>query len=156
METCKEYVHDVAVLSAALLHDVLEDTQVSKRNLSRFLCSIMEKPQAEKTLSLVVELTDVYVKSDYPTLNRRTRKNKEAERLAEISSDAQTIKYADVMDNVVDIVGQDPQFALIYIRECKQLLQEIDKGNPLLYQRAIQTVDECLRSFWNKANVKAL
>jgi hypothetical protein len=89
-------------------------------------------------------------------LNRRTRKQRESERLAMTSGEAQTIKYADIIDNVVDIFKNDFDFALTYIRECKHLLPMINKGDAALYARAGKTVDECLREYWNKANVKAL
>ena len=156
METVRTLTQDVTMLAAALLHDVLEDTPVGPRELGNFLSTVMDKPRAERTLDLVEELTDVYVKADYPTMNRRTRRTKEAGRLSDASPDAQTIKYADVIDNSVDISHQETDFALVYLRECKQLLQEINKGNPQLYERAVRTVDECLREFWNKSNVKAL
>jgi guanosine-3',5'-bis(diphosphate) 3'-pyrophosphohydrolase len=156
METCREYTQQLPVLAAALLHDVLEDTNVSETALTAFLSSVMTTKDAEKTFQLVEELTDVFIKSDYPALNRRTRRTREAERLAEVSAEAQTIKYADVIDNVVDITKNDADFALVYLRENKQLLREINKGNQWLYGRAVQTVDDCLRQFWNKANIRAL
>lgn len=156
METCQDYTNDLSMLAAALLHDVLEDTHVNKDTLRNFLTDIMNKEEATRTLRLVEELTDVYIKQNYSSLNRRTRRNKEAERLSETSADAQTIKYADIIDNVVDITRDDADFALIYLRENKHLLKQINKGNPALYERAIQTVDECLQEFWSKANVKAL
>ena len=156
METVRDYLETLPVLAAALLHDVLEDTQVTKRKLGNFLQTIMDKTNADKTVQLVDELTDVFVKSDYPGLNRRARKNKEFDRLSQTSPEAQTIKYADIIDNVNDITNEDPDFALVYIRENKQLLQQINKGNPLLYHRALQVVDDCLRNYWDKANVRSL
>lgn len=156
METVREYRQDLPVLAAALLHDVLEDTSVGKRELQNFLVKTMREPDAYTTLRLVEELTDVYIKADYPALNRRARRLKEVERLSGCSPDAQTIKYADIIDNVVDIVHHDNDFALIFIRECKQLLDGLTKGHPKLYERAIQTVNDCMREFWDNANVKAL
>jgi guanosine-3',5'-bis(diphosphate) 3'-pyrophosphohydrolase len=156
METCREYTQETPVLAAALLHDVVEDTKLTRHELSKFLTSVMGAGLATITHHLVMELTDVYIKSDYPKLNRRSRRTKEAVRLSGVSPDAQTVKYADVIDNVVDIARHDTDFALVYIRESKQLLQQIDKGNPLLYQRAIQTVDDALQAFFTKANIKSL
>ena len=156
METCREYTQELPVLAAALLHDVLEDTAISPREMNAFLTSVMDAGVAAVTHHLVVELTDVYVKNEYPQLNRRTRRTKEAERLAGVSAEAQTIKYADIIDNTVDIAKQENDFALVYIRESKQMLQLIDKGVPALYERAVKTVDEALQAFFVKANIKAL
>jgi len=156
MELVRDYIDETPVLAAALLHDVLEDTSVTKRKLGNFLQGVMAKEEALKTLSLVEELTDIYVKSDYPNLNRRTRKNREFERLAQISPDAQTIKYADIIDNLSDIHHDETEFALVYIRESKQLLSQITKGNQFLYGRALEKVDEALRNYWDNANVKSL
>lgn len=156
METVREYTQDSALLSAALLHDVLEDTRVTEEELGEFLNNIMDEAQATRTLRLVVELTDVYIKEDYPSLNRRTRRTKEAERLSHESPEAQTIKYADVIDNAMDIVKHETDFALVYLRESKQLLKGMTRGNPLLHERAVRTVDECLREYWDKTNIRAL
>lgn len=156
MQVVREYAQDVAMLSAALLHDVLEDTHVTEEELKVFLEEVMEASQAAKTFDLVVALTDVFIKKDYPLLNRRARRTREAERLAAVTPDAQTIKYSDVIDNATDIVKHETDFALVYLRESKQLLQGMTRGNPLLYERAARTVDECLREYWEKANIKAL
>jgi (p)ppGpp synthase/HD superfamily hydrolase len=156
MEICEQYTNDVTVLAAALLHDVLEDTAVGKRELGNFLSGIMEKEQASRTLELVDQLTDVFIKADYPALNRRARRSREAERLSKVSPDAQTVKYADIIDNTRDIAKDETDFALTYLRECQQLLQSISDGNPDLYERAVNTVNESLREYWKRANVKAL
>jgi (p)ppGpp synthase/HD superfamily hydrolase len=156
MEICEQYTKDLTVLAAALLHDVLEDTAVGKRELGNFLSGIMEEAQASRTLELVDQLTDVFIKADYPALNRRARRSREAERLSKVSPDAQTIKYADIIDNTMDIAKDETDFALTYLRECQQLLQSISDGNPHLYERAVNTVNESLREYWKRANVKAL
>lgn len=155
METCRLYDPKVSILSAALLHDVLEDTEVTKDEMSTFLQQVMPD-DAEKTLQLVVELTDVYVKSAYPELNRRRRKDKEIERMSKISSDAQTIKYADISDNVKEIASDDPGFAPRYIAECMAILKKIDRGNPVLYAKALDAVSTAARSVKNKSRTNRL
>src|SRR5688500_3177393 len=74
METVRQYDPRLPMLAAALLHDVLEDTPVTEDELHDFLKTVMSDTDAAETLHLVVEMTDVYVKSAYPRLNRRERK----------------------------------------------------------------------------------
>ena len=140
MELCRAYSDKLNVLAAALLHDVLEDTPISKEEMFEFLRGVMSYGQAEKTLKLVVELTDVYIKEDYPHLNRDQRKAKETARMAKISADAQTIKYADIIDNTTDIVQHDPSFARVYMREARTLLKVMMKGNKDLWKLAKEAV----------------
>lgn len=143
MNICKEYTSDVTILASALLHDVLEDTPVTKDEIRVFLIKIMNAKQAERTVKLVEELTDVYIKKNYPQWNRKKRKAKEADRLEKTSADSQTIKYADIIDNCKEIVNQNTDdFAEKFLLECKSLLTRISKGNQSLYQRAVETVDK--------------
>jgi (p)ppGpp synthase/HD superfamily hydrolase len=144
METCRQYDNDITVLSAAILHDVLEDTPVSKDKLQTFLQKVMDPLQADRTLQLVRELTDVYVKEDYPKLNRTKRKIKEAERMSAVSAEAQTIKYADIIDNAPEIAEQDPDFAGRFLSECRALLKRMKKGNADLHKRAVKTVNDAM------------
>lgn len=145
MQLCREQTKDMAILAAALLHDVLEDTPVQKEALRDFLLGVMPEAQAQRTLSLVVELTDIYTKANYPQWNRRKRKAMETARLEVTSADAQTIKYADIIDNSSEIAYQDTDFALVFLRECRALLKKLTKGNGILYQRAMDTVDAGIR-----------
>ena len=146
MELCREYTPDEAVLAAALLHDVLEDTPVTRRQMTEFLLTVMAPEAAHRTVRLVEELTDVYVKDAYPHLNRQQRKKREAGRLAKTSPDAQTIKYADIIDNGTEMVRHDPAFARLFLREGKMALLQMTAGDPRLYQRALRTIDECLNA----------
>lgn len=140
MNTCRNYSSSLPVLAAALLHDVLEDTPITKEDMHEFLITVMNREDAAKTLELVVELTDVFTKAAYPKLNRRVRKAKEYERMERISAEAQTIKYADIIDNTKEISKHDSDFAPVFLRECNTLLGKIKKGDQELYEKALQTV----------------
>lgn len=144
MEICRPYAATLPVLAAALLHDVLEDTPVGKKDMHTFLSSVMEPKDAEETTRLVAELTDVYTKAKHPRWNRKKRKRKEADRIEQTSGDSQTVKYADIIDNCKEIVVRDPEFAGLFLFECKMLLTRIQKGNQELYQQAKETVEVCL------------
>lgn len=140
MDLSANYTKDIPQLAAAVLHDVLEDTSVTSRELSEFLHSIMSDSDAKRTHQLVVELTDIYTKSRYPRWNRRRRKQQEALRLGAASAEAQTIKYADIIDNS-ESISQSKDFAPIYLSEAKSLLQAMQKGNATLREKAMSIID---------------
>jgi (p)ppGpp synthase/HD superfamily hydrolase len=145
MELCRQYNNALPVLAAALLHDVLEDTRVTKKELHQFLLTIMSEADADETVKLVVELSDVYTRTAYPRWNRSKRKQKESARIEQTSGSSQTIKYADIIDNCSEIVTADPEFAEVFLLECRMLLKQMKKGDDALYRRAVETVDNCLR-----------
>lgn len=105
---------DVAVIEAAYLHDVLEDTPFGARDILVIY--------DEEILGLMLDLTDVYTKDAYPLLNRKERKAAEAERLGSIGSRARRIKYADLISNARSIVAGDRNFARIFIDEANRLV----------------------------------
>ncbi len=61
-----------------------------------------------------------------------------------ISGDAQTIKYADILDNSREITQQDPQFAPRFLNECRLMLQVMSSGQAALYQQVKDMVYTCL------------
>lgn len=143
MQICQKVSDHLPTLATALLHDVLEDTSVRPHEIKDFLISIFKQanilaPQqlADEILSLVIELTDVYEKAVYPQLNRTQRKTLERKRMQGISPKAQTIKYADIMDNAAEIVQYDKAFAPKFLSECRELLAVMNQGDPTLYELA--------------------
>ena len=129
---------DEDVIAAAHLHDVLED--VFPLDASFGPTKIREL-FGERVLAMVVELTDVYTKENYPKLNRKDRKALERERVNSVSPEAKTVKLADLISNTASIVSQDKDFARVYLREKLALLPFLADGDPNLLQRAsMQTV----------------
>jgi len=140
MKICAEYTADACIWYAALLHDVLEDTPVTLEKMQSFLESTLEPADAERTTGIVVELTDVFTKAHFPKWNRQKRRLKEAERLGRASAAAQTIKYADIIDNCRGIAQYDLDFGPVFLRECDILLNHMKAGLPALYQNARDVV----------------
>lgn len=140
MKTCSHYTESVPVLSAALLHDVVEDTNTTLYDIKNFLSVLMNDEEADTIITLVRELTDVYVKKAFPNLNRFKRKKKELKRLCTISPDAQTIKYADIIDNAKDISKSGTDFAKRYLQECYDIVSALKKGNPELRSVALEVI----------------
>ena len=81
MNIVSKYNTEIPVLAAALLHDVLKDTETTAEEINDFLQTLMSSEDAARTIKLVRELTDVYTKNAYPQWNRRKRKLREADRL---------------------------------------------------------------------------
>lgn len=116
---------DPEMIAAAWLHDVVEDTPASFIDI--------EREFGHGLAELVGELTDVSQPSDG---NRATRKAIDRSRLAGVSSQAKTIKLADLIDNCRDVCGHDPEFARVYLTEMAALLEVLTDGDQTLYRRA--------------------
>ncbi len=137
----KDYGGDDNMVYAAVLHDVLEDTPIRELDLLDRLLDILNTKDSIDVLKLVKELTDVYTKDNYPDVNRKGRKEMEAIRMGRISPKAQTIKYADLLDNGQDIMKNDPKFGRVYLKEKELILKYMNKGNQELYKKCIKSLD---------------
>lgn len=124
---------------AAILHDVVEDTPVDLIDIYRYLLnSGFSVSDSEDITNMVDDLTDEYTKENYPQYNRAERKSLEAKRLGEVSSRSQLIKACDMIDNTSSIVGNDPSFAKVYIKEKKALAQMLTKIPVYLYRELLE------------------
>ena len=121
--------HTNAMVAAAILHDVIEDTEATYDDVVVNFGVVIA--------DLVNELTDVSKPEDG---NRAVRKALDRAHLAKASADAQTIKLADIISNSKDIKENDPSFAKVYIPEMKALLEVLDKGDSELMKQAEKQV----------------
>jgi (p)ppGpp synthase/HD superfamily hydrolase len=121
--------HTDEMLVAALLHDTIEDTPVTREDI--------EREFGGHVAVLVMELTDQCHEG-----NRATRMAAEAARLGTISSEAQTVKLADFISNTRSIVAEDPGFARVYLREKLRVLDVMNAGDPTLYERAMALIED--------------
>jgi (p)ppGpp synthase/HD superfamily hydrolase len=127
---------DAEIIAAAWLHDVLED--VSPKN-PNFSAEVIRKNFGDRVLLLVLDVTDVSTLADG---NRAKRKTIDRAHLANASDDAKTIKLADLIDNIVDITENDPNFAKIFRKEVVLDLPYLQSGNEQLYERLRQLLLE--------------
>lgn len=133
-EIVSEYQPEL--IEIALCHDLVEDTDCTESELRTFLASHSYTDEETNFIaSGVMDLTDVYTHENYPELNRAERKKKEAERLGNISAAAQTVKYADLIDNSSSIVEHDENFAKVFLREKSAILRGMRQGHPKLLKR---------------------
>lgn len=99
------------VIAAGYLHDIIEDTPVTKYDLQyHFGLRIPE---------IVLMVTDVSRPEDG---NRAARKAKDRAHLAQADKDGRAVKYADLISNLTDISKHDPSFARVFVKEARDLL----------------------------------
>ena len=135
-EKVKTVNHTNEMVCAALLHDTVEDTKTTMEEIvNEFGPAIAE---------LVESLTDVAVMSDG---NRATRMQINLEHTAKGSSEAHTIKLADLIDNSHSIIKHDPSFAKLYMKEKRALMAVLGDGEKVLYEEANKLIED-----WENAN----
>ena len=120
---------DQAMIAAAWLHDVVEDTPVTIEQIAeRF---------GEDVAGLVADLTKVSKKSDG---NRAARKAIDREHTAAASARAKTVKLADLVDNLGGLAEDDPEFAKVYFAEKELLMDVLTEGEPNLFGRVMEII----------------
>jgi hypothetical protein len=130
MEVCRilmhHGVHNQTILAAALLHDVIEDTGVTEKQLRMYF--------SKDVADVVMDLTDVSKPEDG---NRKTRKDLDRQHSANGSWEAQTAKYADCISNARSIRKDDPDFWKVYRHEMLALLDIMTDGDHVLRHFAL-------------------
>lgn len=116
--------HTIDMVCTAWLHDVLEDTKVDFQTLD----SVFGRDIAD----MVHLLTDV----GHEYGNRAKRKAFDRDRIAAAPPTVQTVKVADLIDNTSTIVQFDPDFAKVYLREKRELLDALQDVDTLLWSTA--------------------
>jgi len=142
-ETLVEHGYaDVEVLAAAMLHDVVEDTNVTLDEIREYF--------GERVADMVNWLT----KGDYSAvvnmagnpLNRAEKKELEAIRLYAAPLIVKAIKLADRLDNM-SILDDDPDFAPTWAAETRHLLDyALKDGDATLWN----LVDAKVKNFYAK------
>jgi (p)ppGpp synthase/HD superfamily hydrolase len=129
--TVENFINSEAAVVAALLHDTVEDTDVTPEEIEAVFGAHVRK--------LVMEVTDASKPQDG---NRERRKQIDREHLAKSSPEGATIKLADLIDNTSSIVRYDKNFAQKYLEEKALLLPLLRHGDPNLWNMAYKTLQE--------------
>lgn len=120
---------DEAMICAAWLHDVVEDTPVT--------LSDIESEFGGDVAYLVDGLTNVSRPDDG---NRETRVAMDREHIANTDSRTKTIKLADLIANLDGIVEQNPDFARKYLCEKELLLTVLGDGHADLINQVAEII----------------
>eukprot|EP00899_Mesostigma_viride_P015935 jgi/Mesvir1/24342/Mv11021-RA.1 len=123
-------VKDIATLQAALLHDVIEDTDCTWAEL--------EDAFGQKVAAIVRDVTDD------KSLSKHERKRRQIEHAPTIMPEAKAVKMADKLYNLADIVTNPPpswslERCQAYFGWASEVVQGLSGVNPSL-ESAIQDV----------------
>lgn len=144
-EIVAEFMPDSIAVEVALCHDLFEDTKIMERELGLKLTDLLYSPSDIYSINRFVrQLTDEFTPKSYPRLNRTQRKAKEAERMRQIGVPAQSVKYADLIHNTESIVKHDPDFAVVYLNEKRELLNHMRAGDINLLIKCCWTYQEAV------------
>lgn len=121
------------MVMAALLHDVVEDCEVTHEEITSRFGPVVG--------AYVEGLTDVSQPSDG---NRRVRKEIDRQHTASAPPEVKTVKLADLISNAPSIITQDPGFARVWMVEKMHLLEVLREGNATLLKRAAGIVSDYL------------
>ena len=131
---------DPVLLSAAILHDVIEDTVDSVEERDE-LITIIAEMFGEEILSLTLEVTDD------KTLEKKERKRLQVENASHKSANAKKLKIADKIMNLQDITNNPPEdWQLQRISDYFDWAENVVAGLRGVNKKLEDMFDECLVS----------
>lgn len=137
-------VHDEEVLSAALLHDVIEDT---KSDFEDILELFPDCPETGKTIAdMVAELTD------FKALPKELREEDFLHRLSKQSWELKIVKLADCYDNLYDFKGLSPEKRIEVVKKDEKEIPILVKDLPERYDDFVEEVKTVLQKRREEVN----
>lgn len=123
-------INDTDLIIAAILHDVIEDT-VNNETEQNGLTELINQKFGEKVLKIVLEVTDE------KSLPKHIRKKLQVVETPKKSEEAKTLKIADKISNLMDIIHHPPinwekEEKIEYFEWAKQVVDGIRGTNKKL------------------------
>lgn len=124
---------DVDTIVAAVLHDVIEDTDVQ--------IDPLEAVFGNRVMVLVMEVTKGFESliAEQP-ITKESLHKAHLHLLSKTSPEAATIKLADIIDNTSTLHERDPKRALTYLPEKWETIDVLKHGNKQLRERALEQI----------------
>ena len=126
----KSWGGDEAQQAAAFLHDVVEDTHATINDVRQEF--------GNDIAMMVGGLTDVSRPEDG---NRAFRKEMDRKHVAAQPARTQLVKLADLVSNSIDITENDPNFARVYLKEKRAIVNSLDKVDRNRIEEILTMID---------------
>jgi len=123
------------MIAAAMLHDVLEDTKITSKQLREKFGGIVS--------SLVLQLTNP--SKNHTDLPRAKRKQMDRDFLRTVSREAKIIKMHDRLDNISDFgdaLETDRGFVKLYLEESRLLADVLGDADEKLYHELMKEIEK--------------
>ena len=120
------FADDIDLLCGALLHDVVEDTDIRYE--------LIEEEFGIGVANIVFDVTNP--SKEYPELNRKARKEMDLEHLKSASKRSMALKLSDVLSNAPSIIKEDPEFAKTWVKEAYRVIEVCKEGSDVIYEEA--------------------
>lgn len=128
MKFLELFTKDEAVLAAALLHDVVEDTDATIEDVRAIF--------GDDIAALVFGMSEPEVPAG---TNRGGRKEIYRRHLEKQCWRTKMIKFGDIYSNTKDIAMHDPDFAVVYLAEIQRTITSIDDNRiPVLLRHMVK------------------
>lgn len=128
-------VMDPNVIIAAILHDIIEDTNIEAEVIGAFFGNYV--------MDLVVSCSDYQITENLSRAQRHTQKLLNYQMMNPM---VHMIKMADMINNMPSIIQHDPDFAKVYIKEKLDMLKLMTafKEQPI-YKHATSIIEKYYR-----------
>ncbi|MGM0498366.1 MAG: HD domain-containing protein [Bacteroidota bacterium] len=136
------------LLSAAVLHDVIEDTAEEKREIDD-ISKIIKKQFGNKVLNIVLEVTDD------KSLPYQERKRLQIENTPYLSKEGKKLKISDKICNIKDMMNHPPvdwptERKIMYLEWAKDVVEGARGVNPAMEEHFDNIIQKAYNSLINK------